>query len=301
MIRNKTNTHVRYIEVTTKDDCIHQGFLYEPQKKGNTALVWVHGLTGNFYKNYSLHTALITQCKKHGWAYLSCNTRGHDALASIRKVDKSTKTGFSRIPGGTGQEIFSDCVLDIQAFVDYVGLLGYSKIIVLGHSTGANKVCYYSGSYPYDARVKGIVLASPIRDRLTAPPYIGIILLVMKLLVLLGFGKKLLFVPSVFFPITPNRLLSLFSRGSTEDVFMYGEKPPATMNMISQINHPVLVLFGTQDEMADRPVELIQKEFDGQNHHVFYKSVCLEGSDHGFDGYEIQAATHIRDFIMACT
>lgn len=291
------NEPIHLIECRTSDDLIHQGFLYEPQKKGNTALVWVHGLSGNFYRNYSLHDALIAQCKKHGWAYLSCNTRGHDALASIRKIDSAVPTGVSRVAGGAGQENFTECVYDIQAFIDYLGTLGYSRIILIGHSTGANKVCYYGASYPYDKRVKGIVLASPIRDRLTAPSYLGLILLVMRFFVALGLGNKLLFVPFIFFPITPNRFLSLFSR-SQEDVFAYGEKPPRPMNMVADIHYPVYVMFGQEDEMADRPVGNILREFDSQNHRLSYTSVCIPGSDHGFDGYEPNVARHIAGFIQ---
>lgn len=291
------NEAIHLIECRTQDNLVHQGLLYKPQKKGNTALIWVHGLTGNFYRNYPLHTALIAQCKKHGWAYLSCNTRGHDALASIRKVDNAVDSGFSRIPGGAGQEVFTDCVYDIQGYVEYLGKLGYSRIILIGHSTGANKVCYYSASKPYDARIAGVVLTSPIRDRLTAPSYMGCILGIMKRLVALGLGKKPLFVPGVFFPITPYRYASLFSRGSPEDVFCYGEKPPRPMKMISDMKHPVFVVFGEKDEMADRPVALIQKEFDSQVHRLAYTSTRIAGSDHGFEGYENTLAGHIAGFI----
>lgn len=288
---------LRLIECRTPDHLVHQGFFYEPKKKGTTALVWVHGLTGNFYRNFPLHRALIAQCEKHGWAYLSCNTRGHDTLASIRKVDASTDSGFSRIPAGAGQEIFTDCVYDIQAYVTYLGTLGYGQIILIGHSTGANKVCYYSASYPYDARIAGVVLTSPIRDRLTAPSYMGCILWIMKRLVALGLGKKPLFVPGVFFPITPYRHVSLFSRGSPEDVFAYGEKPPRPMKMIADMKHPVLVVFGEEDEMADRPVGMIQKEFDIQNHRFPYRSARIAGSDHGFEGHEHTVAGKIAGFI----
>ncbi len=288
---------LRLIECTTLDHLVHQGFFYEPQKKGKIALVWVHGLTGNFYRNFSLHRALIAQCKKHGWAYLSCNTRGHDMLASIRKVDNSTDSGFTRIPAGAGQEIFTDCVYDIQAYVQYLGTLGYSRMILIGHSTGANKVCYYSASYPYDARVAGVVLMSPIRDRLTVPSYMECILWIMKRLVALGLGKRPLFVPGVFFPITPYRYVSLFSCGSPEDVFTYGDKPSRSMHMVSGMKHPAFVVFGEEDEMADRPVALIQKEFDSQVYRLAYTSTRIAGSDHGFEGYEHTVAGKIAGFI----
>ena len=267
-------------EVTTQDGLVHQGIYFQPTNQGKRALIWVHGLTGKFYSDVKIINECGDHCEKNGWGFISFNNRGHDFLASTHTVDHSYKNI------GAGLERFEDSVYDIHAYVDFVVSKGYSEVFLLGHSTGANKVCYFA-STRINRYVKGIVLCSPISDRLN--PFIKLHwfkYLFLKLLVILGRGDKLLLGNS-YFPGTPKRFLSLITPRSNEDVFDYGEPEPNLVRFTS-IEVPTLVFFGKNDEYVDRPIEVIKKIFNNHKGKKSYKSIIVPGANHGFDGKEAE-------------
>ena len=45
---------------------------------------------------------------------------------------------------------------------------GYDEIVLIGHSTGANKACYYAAA-ENNSHVISVILSGPISDRLSAP------------------------------------------------------------------------------------------------------------------------------------
>ena len=118
----------------------------------------------------------------------------------------------------------------------------------------------------------------------------------MKDKVVEGKGDELLS-GLIYFPITPNRYLSLFSQGSAEDHFDYGDLHPA-MNCFSQIKKAVLVLFAEQDENADRPVADIKKVFDKFAKSSQYESLIIRDTFHSFGGKEEEVARKIINWIL---
>ncbi|MBI2404966.1 DUF1749 domain-containing protein, partial [Candidatus Gottesmanbacteria bacterium] len=173
-----------------------------------------------------------------------------------------------------------------KAGIKFLVNQGFTEIILIGHSTGANKVCYYSATQKND-HVAGIVLAGPMSDRLE----IGLdikkrkkVLTHMHRLVNQGKGDALL-LDYHYFPITPRRFLSLFEPGSTEDTFDYGDKKPKLM-YFSKIRLPLFVVFAGNDEYADRPMQEIQNIFDKNVTSKHYKSIIVPGALHKFNGKE---------------
>lgn len=302
---------VDIVEITTKDGLVHQGvyavpssFMKDPgitktsagmPKKSKTAILFIHGLTSAFYHQLPLQTVLIEACRKKGYGYASFNNRGHDFLASTYKVDLTHPKGKRHVTIGAGVEHFSSCISDIDAGVTFLNQRGYTSVILIGHSTGANKVCYYIGTQD-DKRVQGVVLAAPVSDRLyPALHYLPLKRLFLTILVYLGFGDRI-FTNINYFPITPRRALSLIAPHSDEDVFDYGEKNPR-MHYYAMIRLPLLVLWGAHDEYADRPVSSIQKVFDAYTHSTNYTSVILSETTHGFDGKEKECVRVICNWI----
>jgi pimeloyl-ACP methyl ester carboxylesterase len=158
----------------------------------------------------------------------------------------------------------------------------------VGHSTGANKVCYYAGT-KRDVRVLGVVLAGPMSDRYsvnTDKKNYAKNHAMMKKLVSEGKGNEL-FSSRHFFPMTPKRWLSLLEPGSKEDVFNYGDTINA-LSVFARIRKPLLVVFSEYDETADRPIEKIKSVFDAKTRASAYKSVVIPGATHGYTGKEQQ-------------
>ncbi len=283
-------------EIETKDKLQHQGIYFEPKKKGKRALLWLHGLSAAFYTGMSLYEAVADAVDKEGWGFALFNNRGHDLIAGVRKTDGTPPYGYSYYPGGAGQEVFEESVLDIEAGVDFLVKQGFSEVVLVGHSTGANKACYFAATQR-NPHVIGVVLSGPMNDRLHAITDYGKFmkdLRDMHKLVDAGKGDELLLGYS-FFPITPKRFISLFEPHSTEDVFDYGEPEPK-LRYFSQITLPLLLHLAGKDEGADRPIEEIRKAFDGHATSKNYKSVIIPDSLHRFNGHEQEAITAIVEW-----
>lgn len=287
-------------EITTKDNIILQGMFYPPSRKAtgdavNTAILWVHGLTSNFYGDVELFEHIITADKTMG--FVSFNTRGHDMISGLSRVNTALPGGREHVNGGAGYEKFTDCVYDIDAGITFLVNQGYKTIILAGHSTGANKVCYYAG-HTHDKRVSGVILAAPMSDRLMEEktnPKLPLHLRQMQQMVRKKKDHYLVNNLS-FFPMTPERFLSLFKKGSVEDVFDYGDKNPK-LTFFHKIKQPLLVVLSGADEYADRPAGDIQKVFDDHTTSKLYSSVIIKDATHGYDGKETEFAKIIVEWI----
>lgn len=281
------------VEIVTSDKLIHQGIFFKPSKPRELALLSVHGLSSNFYGNISFLEVLAEFCEKNGVAFASFNNRGHDMIAGLRKMDQRKPKGYAHKIGGAGYEKFNECIYDIEAGVDFLKIQGFKKVIVIGHSTGANKVCYY-GAKSKNNNVSGFVLVSPVSDRLD--PSLNSLkrqqdLSKMQEMVNLGKGDELL-TNYHYFPLTPQRYLSLFSENSQEDVFDYGDPRPR-MSCFSKIKKPLLVILAGSDELIDRPIKQIKQVFDYLQKSSNYKSVIIPHALHSFNNQESELAKQI--------
>ena len=290
-------THFSLIEVVTKDKLIHQGIFAKPGQTTGLAILWVHGLSGAFYGNTWILNEFARACSKAGVGFAAFNNRGHDLLSGLRVVDRRKAKGYRHGMGGAGVEEFTKCVYDIAAGVDFLVSQGFKKIILVGHSTGANKVCYFAGTRRHPAIV-GVVLASPASDRLDPSLKKDKLhqgLVYMKRQLNKGKGKDLQ-LGYHFFPLTPRRFVSLFAAGSAEDVFDYGDRNPK-LTSFSRIGLPLLVIFGGADEYFDRPAAKVKEVFDRKTRSRQYQSIIIPDALHGFNGKENDFVDTVIDWI----
>lgn len=284
-------------QIVTKDKLIHQGIASFPARPSGRALLWVHGLMSTFYSNIPLLDAFAEACESEGWGFASFNNRGHDVITGIKKVDKRKSKGYSHANGGAGYEHFEESVSDIAAGVDYLVSNGYTEVVVIGHSTGANKVCYY-GAKQKDSNVIGFVLAGPVSDRLDIsldPQKMKQNLARAEEKIKEGKGDELA-LDYHFFPLTARRFVSIYSPGTTEDTFDYGDEMPRLSNF-SKIRKPLMVILGEKDEYLDRTAKKVIRVFDQHSRSYWYKSVLLPGAPHSFTGSEKKAVRVIVDWV----
>ncbi len=273
-------------EITTKDGLVHQGLVALPHNSGEIAYIWVHGLTGDFYGNTSMLTTLAEAFTQKGMAFGSFNNRGHDMITSFNKVDPSQPKGYSYVTIGAGYEKFEESIEDIDAAVNLFVKKGYAKIILIGHSSGANKVSYYAGTVS-NPHLAGAILLCPMSDRLDPranKEEIQQNLQKCFSLIEQGRGDALITGLS-FFPMTANRFVSLVTPNTLEDQFGYGDTPPM-MVQYEHITIPLFVGFADKDEYADRPIDSIKKVFDSKQHSSRYESVIFPGVFHNLAGQE---------------
>jgi len=279
----------------TTDELLHQGLYFEPKEKLGTAILYIHGLSSVFHGHMGTCDAFAEVGEKMGIGFASFNNRGFSLISGIQKKDPTALTGIGHVPGGAGQEKFEECVLDIDAGITFLIGQGYENVVLMGRSTGANKACFYAGTVD-DPRVVGVVLNSSTSDRLTKPKeQVEQELISMKKMIAEGKGDEL-FTGYSFFPMTPKRYISLFEKGSTEDVFDYGDENPQ-MKIYAQIKKPLLVIFGEKDEHVDRPVADIIKVFDTKTTSLKYKSVIVQNALHGFENQERELAEIVCSWV----
>src|SRR4029453_17564741 len=141
---------VSLVRIATRDGVWLDGLVTEPRSRRGTALIWVHGLGSVFSSGQPLTRELSTRLDAAGIAYFKLNSRGHDVVAR----------GGGQL-AGAAFERFRQSILDIRAMVSFVRLRGYRRVILAGHSTGANKVLYYAAR-ARDRRGNSIILLCPL-------------------------------------------------------------------------------------------------------------------------------------------
>ena len=151
---------VSLVRLRTRDGVWLDGAVAEPSHR-RAALIWVHGLGSVFSSGQVLIRELSSRLNAAGIGYFKFNNRGHDIVA-----------GRGRHLAGAAFERFGQSVADIRTMIAFAATRGYSKIILAGHSTGANKVLYYAARVR-DRRVTALVLLGPVSDIAAAAQQVG--------------------------------------------------------------------------------------------------------------------------------
>jgi len=144
---------MEFVKTTTEDNLIFQGLLAEPDNKTDTAILHIHGMSGNFWENGFIKD-MIKKYPENNITFLTGENRGSELLRWFKMPDKKD------ILLGDAYEIFEDCVKDIQSWVDFLKNKGYTKIHLQGHSLGCAKIAYYL-SLNKDKIIKSLIFISP--------------------------------------------------------------------------------------------------------------------------------------------
>ena len=278
---------VHLTRIKTHDGVVLDGVVIEPRRKSKTALIWIHGLGSNFAHGQILIKELSRACARNGIGYFKFNTRGHD-LAT-----KHVQTYL-----GAGFEKFEDALLDIRAMVRFVRLQGYKKIILAGHSTGANKALYYLYKTK-DPAVKRVLLLGPASDLAAGRKKFGQSGLSRGVALAEKLAQKNpgYLMPQSYGIFSARRFFSLFRPGTNEDVFPY-LNPRAGWKELKSIHVPLAVIFGSRDEYLNRPAKEIVEIF--HTHASSTKSfsgVIIKGADHSFRKKEKELSREIISWI----
>lgn len=260
--------------IKTRDGITLEGIVVEPQRKGNTALIWIHGLGSRFYTSQTLIREFSLRCQQNGIGYFKFNTRGHDVV---------NRDGKKKNYIGAAFEKFEECVLDIRAMVLFARRLGYTKVILAGHSTGANKALYYCYK-TRDPAVEGLVLLGPVSNIAYDQKMMGLVKWRHGLATArrLKIKKPTTLMPQEFGLQTARRFWSASNPGENEDTFPY-YNPAAQWEALKSVRIPLAVILGSRDEYRDRPIKKILDAF--RAHATSTKSffgIIIKDANHGF-------------------
>lgn len=288
------------------------GLLYEPKTPTKKAAIWLHGMgdSGVFYKP-ELMNALGEALTGQGIALLAFNNRGAHNSKSLKIADESLPEEDRRYQGGTHYELIADCVKDIDGAAKFLADKGYSELYLLGHSTGANKICAYHARAKQNP-FKKYVLAGPGDD-------VGIFFQELgpkRFWQALKYAAKMVdknplhTMPKYtgMYPFSAQSAWDILNPDGDYNTFPFyealneriGSKP--LFDEYRKINKKTLVIIGKADEYAytagdaDGALKLFMEHTsNAQLKHTDFVSV--READHSFHDREPEFAQKIRDWL----
>jgi len=274
---------VSLVSVQTRDGVVLDGVSAHPRGRRRTALIWVHGLGSTFSSGQPLIRALSARLNAAGIGYLKLNTRGHGVLTRAGK----------RL-AGAAFEHFGESVHDIRATIALAAGCGYRRVILAGHSTGANKVLHYMAR-TRDRRVAGLILLGPVSDIAGERTRIGRAELSRRVAAAERLARRdpEALVPRAWGFRSARRFISLYRPGEAEDVFPY-YRPDARWTALRRVRVPLAVIVGSRDEYLDRRATELVAAFERSAPAVrSFSGVVVPGALHGFRGRERALAREI--------
>ena len=226
--------------ISTSDNLELHGLVYSPNKKTKKAVLQVHGMAGNFYENRFLDY-LAKGFTDNGYAFAVFNTHGHDYTADFRKTGIKEEK-FVRV--GDSYEKFEDCILDIEAAMNFLDKKGYTDIILAGHSLGCLKIAYYQG-LKNNKKVRALIFESPPDMSADArrEHNFNKLFSIAKEMVNKNKDNELLPETIMDCPLSAATFLSLFDSANIK-IFNIASKEKS---ILSDINLPIFYILGGKD------------------------------------------------------
>lgn len=281
------------VQITTPKKYILNGLWFGPAKP-EKVIVFIHGLAGSAFSMQRMVRAL----QNSQTAVLTFNTRGFEQISGVKRRIAGKTTW---IQAGSGHEIFAESADDVQGAVDLAKRSGAKEIYLAGHSTGAQKACYWAYKSKREKKVKGMFLLGPLSDYASAleqDTHRTLKQAVAHAKKLVGSGRPHELMPKKFSPwlaCDAQRFLGLYTPDSIEEIFSYAQ-PRKTPRILKAIGFPALVFFAGKDEYSKRPAREIaawfEKHLKGR-----HKVVVVPNVGHGFKGGEKRVAREVKNFM----
>ncbi|MDD2235682.1 MAG: alpha/beta fold hydrolase [Kiritimatiellae bacterium] len=246
------------------------GFLRTGAQRAKTLLIFVHGMHSNFYRSH-LKKELLSRCVRAGYDLFSFNNRGAEAQV----VD----------------ERFEDCLGDLDAALAFGRARGYRRFILIGHSTGCQKITWYQARRR-DPGVNGLVLLAPGDDYAIAQRDAGRSFnrWVKRAHHLVEEGRGDTLMPPQCLGFSARRYLSVADPARTEaKIFNY----EGQLTHFSRVTCPILLLFGSAEEYSCLPVETMHAILRKASRSIRFEDHIIPGADHGFHGCEAETTRRI--------
>jgi len=249
------------------------GFYRPSAHKNAPLLVFMHGMGSNFYRS-AMKKAFLETAPPLGLSILSYNNRGADR--------------------GTVDEKFQTCLPDLDAAAEFARRQGYRKIILVGHSTGCQKVVFWQAKRKHPA-VAGIVLLAPADDYAMMQKDFGRRLekkvAWARKKIAEGKGDSLISV--AYEQFTATRFLSVADpRHAEASVFRYA----GPLTQFKRVKCPILAVFGEEEEFAAIPpaemLDVLRKKTASRD----FDDWLIPGTGHSFKECETELAISVCEW-----
>lgn len=252
------------------------GFWVCAPRRSRTLLLVVHGMGGNFYRS-RFKKELFRRAPAAGLDVLSFNNRGYEQSVATER--------------------FADCLADIDAAVSFGRARGYRRFVLMGHSTGCQKILHWQ--HRRRARqVAGLVFAAIGDDYAIVRRDLGASYLQWleraRAWISKGWtGRRL---PAKCLGFAPLRFLSVADPRQLEArLFNFDGQ----LREFRAIRAPILALFPEREQFACIPVGAMAARLRACTRSRRFAAAIVPGADHSFHGAEAAAVTAILDWYGA--
>jgi pimeloyl-ACP methyl ester carboxylesterase len=286
---------IEIIKFNTPKKLQLSGF-YLGKKNSETIYIFIHGLGSSVFKKLELYQHLVG--KNSG--VLAFNNRGSEIISRFTKIKDEKNNNYQSKIIGSAHERFSDSSDDITGAVLFAKSLKPKKIILVGHSTGCQKIIYYLARDNFDRKIKGAVLLSPISDlaglsNICDKNQYRKALNYSTKLVKNKQGHQLL--PHNIWPfyIDGQRFLSLYSKNSQEEIFCYSQNNKSARTL-RKVRLLLYIIIGADDKYLDRQANDLVFWFNNQLSGKKYKIEIISQAGHSFNNFEKLIAFKIKNY-----
>jgi pimeloyl-ACP methyl ester carboxylesterase len=248
-------------------------------------LIWLHGQHLAF--NEPEYVALARALAARGRPVLLANTRGkgfgvwHRTEAGVRL-------------GGSGWELFQECLIDIAAWSGFAGRqAGAGGVVLAGHGYGGTKAVYYAAQRR-DERVLAVIAASTgslVRDTLDPQQ-----LELAERMVAEGRGQDLM--PFGTLRGSMQATVSAAAYVNRVQVHRDVHGSAAVAPALAHVACPLFAFFGALEQTPSRDVEgFLQSIMRNAAASPLVESALIPGAGYFLAGAEAAAADRIEQFL----
>lgn len=292
---------------STTDGLNLPGLLYKPETSTDKALIYLHGNGSSsiFYDPQEMNN-LASALNNQNISFFPFNNRGAHYIKSFKVGEGVEK---ERINLGTAFELIKDCVLDINAAVDFLKTRGYKEFYLAGISTGANKIVVYDKYQPQNDISRYILLSGGddtglYYEQMGKDAFFNAL---AEARIQMDASNGLELVPksvldyymswqSLYDTINPEGDYNIFPFNEYFNNLKISRKP--LFAEFASLKKPTLVIYGELDEYCygdvPRCVEALKEHAKGKDNFTYE---IIKAADHGFNGKESELAHIISKWI----
>ncbi|MBD3329499.1 DUF1749 domain-containing protein [Candidatus Dojkabacteria bacterium] len=296
----------------TQDNIKLSGLLYTPgiEKVTEDVVIYVHGGSSNIYKNPERLNALGELFNKANISFFAFNNRGSGYISRMNRVDENGEEESVHL--GASYETIREAELDFIGVSNFLRKKGFQKLTLLGHSTGANKICAYNF---YNERVvfDRFVLLNGGDDTGITYEMMGAkkfkrALQKCEKMIKKGWGRKLAPKYLTNFIISYQSFYDLINPDGDYNIFPFFElltgQQLGTKELLREfksMRKPTLVIYGSEDEYCQGDVksrvDLLRKAVSETRKKDLYNFKIVDGADHCFTGMEEELSNSVINWI----
>lgn len=298
----------KFVQFESEDGLLLPGLLFEPGKKSRKVAINLHGNgSASVFYSFEDNHFFSRELNKQGMAFFTFNNRG---AHYVKRLTRRVGGEEEKVKLGTTFEMIKDCLLDIGGAIAFLKKMGYEEFYLLGHSTGANKICVYHYFRPKNPVKKYVLLGGGddtgiLHDQMGGTARFRKYLQRAKREIDKGNGRKLIPKYMLDYLISYQSLYDTCNPDGSYNTFPFNEvlnnlrlsKKPLFREFKS-INKPTLVIYGENDEYCygevRKVVEILKKEVSNRK---LFNFQIVKDADHGFSGCEQKLARLVAEWL----